>query len=103
MIAYQHIAQSAVPEKSPRLVKTKRVKIMEEMTAEVAAKTYAEVVKKSSGQFVPVTRQLQSNAKTVKSKPKTVNPRIAKRAQGILGNSLHHIESEQHKLCVEVA
>ncbi|VDP93548.1 unnamed protein product [Echinostoma caproni] len=98
-----HIAQSSVPGKSPRLTETKRVEIMEEMTAEVAAKTYAKVVKESPGRPAPGTRQLQQNAKNVKSKPKTVNPRIAKGPQGILGNSLHHIESELHTLRAEVA
>ncbi|VDP95137.1 unnamed protein product [Echinostoma caproni] len=101
-IARQHIAQSAVPGKSPRLTATKGVEIIEEMTAEVSAKTYAKVVKKSPGKPSPGTRQLQPNAKTVKSKPKTVNPRIVKGARGILGNSLHHIESKLHRLRAEI-
>ncbi|VDP93169.1 unnamed protein product [Echinostoma caproni] len=102
-IACQHIAQSAVPGKSPRLTETKRGEDTDEMTAEVAAKTHAEVVKKSPSKPAPGARNSQPKAKTVKSKPKTVNPRIAKGAQGILDNSLHHIESELYKLRAEVA
>ncbi|VDP93861.1 unnamed protein product [Echinostoma caproni] len=102
-IARQHTAQSAVPGKPPRLTETKRVEIMEEMITEVSANTCAEMVQKSPGEPTPGTRQLQPNAKTVKSKPTTANPRIVKGTQGISGNSLLHIESELHKLRAEVA
>ncbi|VDP91259.1 unnamed protein product [Echinostoma caproni] len=99
----QHITQSAVPGKSPRLTETKRMESTEEATAEMAAKTYAAVVKKLPGKPAPGARKLQPKAKTVKSKPKKVNPSIAKGGQSILDNSLHQIESELHMLRAEVA
>ncbi|VDP94672.1 unnamed protein product [Echinostoma caproni] len=103
-IARHHKAKVAIAGKSPRLTETKRVESKEVTSSVVTANTYAEVVKKTPpSKPAPETRQMQPNAKIVKPKPKTENSRTAKGVHGILSNSLHHIESEPHKLRAEVA